>query len=50
MTYIPLKNHTTYSLCQGAIKISEIVEKAKEYNMPALGISDSGNLFGKGGC
>lgn len=46
MTYIPLKNHTTYSLCQGAIKISEIVEKAKEYNMPALGISDSGNLFG----
>ena len=43
--FIPLRNHTTYSLCKGAIKIPEIVEKAKEYKMPAIGICDSGNLF-----
>ena len=44
--YIALKNHTTYSLCQGAIKIPELIDLAKEYKMPALGIMDSQNLFG----
>ncbi len=43
--YIPLRNHTTYSLCKGAIRINEIISKAKEYEMPAIGIMDSGNLF-----
>ncbi len=43
--YIPLRNHTTYSLCKGAIRINELISKAKEYQMPALGIMDSGNLF-----
>ena len=43
--FIPLRNHTTYSLCKGAIKISEIVEQALAYKMPALGIMDSQNLF-----
>ena len=44
--YIALKNHTTYSLCKGAIKISDLVDEAKKFSMPALGICDSGNLFG----
>ncbi len=44
--FISLKNHTTFSLCKGAIKISSLVEKAKSFKMPALGIMDSGNLFG----
>jgi DNA polymerase III subunit alpha len=43
--FIPLRNHTTYSLCKGAITISEIVEQSTAYSMPALGIMDSGNLF-----
>jgi len=43
--FIPLRNHTTYSLCKGAIKIPELVEKAKEFKMPAIGICDGGNLF-----
>ncbi len=43
--YISLRNHTTYSLCKGAIKIYEIVERAKACAMPALGICDSANLF-----
>ncbi|MDA9573841.1 DNA polymerase III subunit alpha [Rickettsiales bacterium] len=44
--YINFKNHTTYSLCKGAIKINELIEKAKEYKMPAIGIMDINNLFG----
>jgi DNA polymerase-3 subunit alpha len=46
LTYIPLCNHTTYSLCQGAIKIPDLIERAKHFQLPALGISDSQNLFG----
>lgn len=44
--FIALRNHTTYSLCKGAIKIDELVKKAVTYKMPALGISDNQNLFG----
>lgn len=44
--FINLKNHTTFSLCKGAIKIKELVDKAKEFNMPAVGIMDINNLFG----
>jgi len=43
--FIPLRNHTTFSLCKGAIKISEIVDRAKTYKLPALGITDCQNLF-----
>jgi DNA polymerase-3 subunit alpha len=43
--FIPLRNHTTYSLCQGAIKISDLVEKASSFAFPAIGITDSKNLF-----
>lgn len=43
--YISLRNHTTYSLCKGAIKISGLVEAAKALKMPALGISDCQNTF-----
>ncbi len=44
--FIALRNHTTYSLCKGAIKIYDIINQAKLYKMPALGIMDCGNLFG----
>ncbi len=43
--FIPLRNHTTYSLCQGAIKIPDLLDAAKNYKFPALGIMDSQNLF-----
>jgi DNA polymerase-3 subunit alpha len=43
--FISLRNHTTYSLCKGAIKIPELVEAAKAFKMPALGIMDCQNLF-----
>ncbi len=46
LMYIALRNHTTYSLCKGAIKIADLIEKAKSLKMPALAIMDSQNLFG----
>ncbi len=44
--YIPLRNHTSYSLCSGAVKIDALIDFAKTQQFPALGICDSQNLFG----
>ncbi len=44
--FVHLHNHTEYSLLDGAIKISSLVQKAKEFQMPAVAITDHGNLFG----
>lgn len=38
--------HTDYSLLDGACKIDSIVAKAREWRLPALAITDHGNLFG----
>jgi len=43
--FISLRNHTTYTLCKGAITVPKLVECAKNFKMPALGIMDCGNLF-----
>ena len=44
--FIHLHNHTQYSLLDGAMKIDDLLAKAKEYRMPALAITDHGNMFG----
>ncbi|RMG72997.1 MAG: DNA polymerase III subunit alpha [Nitrospirae bacterium] len=44
--YVPLHLHTEYSLLDGAIKIKELVKRAAEFKMPAVAITDHGNLFG----
>ncbi len=44
--FVHLHNHTTYSLLDGAIKIDDLMAKAKEFGMPALALTDHGNLFG----
>ena len=46
MSFVHLHLHTQYSLLDGAIRIDELVKKAKEYNMPAVAITDHGNMFG----
>ncbi len=38
--------HTQYSLLDGAIKIDDLMSLAKDYRMPALAITDHGNMFG----
>ena len=44
--FVHLRNHTEYSLCLGAIKLKKMIATAKELNMPAVAITDSGNMFG----
>jgi len=44
--FIHLRVHTAYSLSAGAIKIKELVGLCKSNKMPAVAITDSGNLFG----
>ncbi|MEZ5067543.1 MAG: PHP domain-containing protein [Bacteroidia bacterium] len=38
--------HTQYSLLDGAADISSLYKKAIKDNMPALAITDHGNMFG----
>jgi len=38
--------HTQYSLLDGAANINSLFKKAKEDNMPAVAITDHGNMFG----
>ena len=44
--FIHLRSRSSYSLAQGAILIDELVQLAKKDNMPALALTDEGNLFG----
>src|ERR1700719_4971737 len=44
--FIHLHVHTAYSLSAGAIKIKELINLCKANKMPAVAITDSGNLFG----
>jgi DNA polymerase III subunit alpha len=44
--FIHLRTHSAYSLSEGALTIKQIAKLAKSLAMPAVGISDSGNLFG----
>jgi len=38
--------HTYYSLLDGATRIDDVVQRAKQMDMPAVAITDHGNLFG----
>jgi DNA polymerase-3 subunit alpha len=44
--FVHLHVHTHYSLLDGATRIEALVERAKQHNMPAVAITDHGNLFG----
>jgi DNA polymerase-3 subunit alpha len=44
--FIHLHNHTEYSLLDGASSVEAVVKLAAEYRMPALAITDHGNMFG----
>ena len=46
MQFSHLHNHSQFSLLDGASKISSLFKKAKEDNMPAVAITDHGNMFG----
>lgn len=44
--FIHLHVHSHYSMLDGLPKIDDLVEKAKEYNMNAVALTDHGNLYG----
>src|SRR5277367_914202 len=44
--FLHLRVHTAYSLSAGAIKVKELVGLCKANKMPAVAITDTGNLFG----
>lgn len=44
--FVHLRLHTSYSLLEGAIRIKGLANVCKSLDMPALAITDSGNLFG----
>jgi DNA polymerase III subunit alpha len=44
--FIHLHNHTKFSVLQAASGVKELVAKAKEDGMPAVAITDLGNMFG----
>ncbi|MDX1779196.1 MAG: PHP domain-containing protein, partial [Thermodesulfobacteriota bacterium] len=44
--FVHLHLHTHYSLLDGAIRPDKLFKKAHDYKMPALAITDHGNMFG----
>jgi DNA polymerase-3 subunit alpha len=44
--FVHLRTHTAYSLSEGALQIKALAILAKEAKMPAVAITDTGNLFG----
>lgn len=46
MSFVHLHNHTQYSLLDGACRIDRMVNLAIQYEMPALAMTDHGNMFG----
>ena len=44
--FVHLNVHSAYSLSEGAIKLDKIVALARKYAMPAVALTDTGNLFG----
>ncbi|HLB07594.1 MAG TPA: DNA polymerase III subunit alpha, partial [Alphaproteobacteria bacterium] len=44
--FVHLRVHSAYSLSEGAIKVADLVALAEAQAMPALAITDTGNLFG----
>ena len=44
--FVHLRVHSAYSLLEGSLKVKDLVQRTKELNMPAVAITDTGNLFG----
>ena len=46
MSFVHLRVHTPFSLLEGAAKIPRLVELCADHAMPAMAITDTGNMFG----
>lgn len=46
MAFVPLHNHSDYSLLDGASQLPAMVDRAVELGMPALALTDHGVMYG----
>ena len=46
MAFVPLHNHSDYSLLDGASQISKIVERACDLGMESIALTDHGVMYG----
>jgi DNA polymerase-3 subunit alpha len=46
MTWIPLNVHSQFSILDSTASVSALAEKAKSFGIPALALTDEGNLYG----
>jgi len=46
MSFVHLHLHSQYSLLDGANRLDDVIAAAKDAGMPALALTDHGNLFG----
>ncbi len=46
MSFVHLHTHSEYSLLDGANRIDALVERADQLGMPAVALTDHGNLYG----
>lgn len=46
MAFIHLHTHSSYSLLQAVPKIADLVNKAKQYGMDSVALTDNGNMYG----
>ncbi len=44
--FVHLRVHSSYSLSEGALRVDEIVSLCQQHAMPAVAITDTGNMFG----
>ena len=44
--FVHLKVHSAYSLLEGALPIAKLAKLATAFGMPALGLTDTNNMFG----
>ena len=45
-SFVHLHLHTEYSLLDGAVRIDSLMKRVKELEMPAVAMTDHGNLYG----
>jgi len=46
MAFVPLHNHSDYSLLDGASQLPAMVERAQQLGMPAIALTDHGVMYG----
>ena len=44
--FVHLHVHTQYSLLDGAVKVKDLVKRVAAAGMPAVAVTDHGNMFG----